>query len=305
LSLAIAHRASSKSNGNTRPTPSPSSRDEDQQTGKADGDGDRGGTTERVFAPADVPTAPRLLMDRTAAAAGSGSRCAEGPTRASRGPVIGARRAADPRELDVRSSLVHAATRDGNGIALRTDDLHEKRRAPQGDTRFIVIVDSSGSHAVQERMGLVKGAVAALLDASHSRHDEVVVIACRGAAASVLVEPTSSREDVERALEYLPTGGRTPLAHALDLAASYVTDRALLVLVTDGHANVPHRSDDAWDDALTTARAISCPALVIDSEDARRATGRPRDIAEAMGATYARLGELDQAAVLRIVREGA
>ena len=73
-------------------------------------------------------------------------------------------------------------------------------------------------------MALVKGAVSGLLAASHGRHDEVVVIACRGAESQVLVEPTSSREDADRALEYLPTGGRTPLAHAFEVAARYVTD---------------------------------------------------------------------------------
>jgi Mg-chelatase subunit ChlD len=68
---------------------------------------------------------------------------------------------------------------------------------------------------------------------------------------------------------------------------------------------VPHRSDDAWVDALTAARAIDCPALVVDSEDAQHATGRPRQLAEAMGATCARLNELDQTNVLRIVRRNA
>jgi magnesium chelatase subunit D len=313
LPLAIAHRARGVPHTSPPPETSPSRqpsphgdgshRSREQESHCEDADGPAL-AAERVFAPADVSTAPRLLIGRTAPMTGSGNE-AKGPSRGQRGPVIGARLTPDPRELDVRASLLHAVTREGSGVLLQLDDLHEKRHAPQSDTRFIVIVDSSGSHAAQERMRLVKGAIAALLDASHSRHDEMVIIACRGAAASVLVELTSSRADVERALEYLPTGGRTPLAHALELAAGYVTDHALLIIVTDGHANVPHRSDNAWADALTAARAIRCPSLVIDSEDARRATGRPRDIADAMGATYARLGEFDQAAVLRIVREGA
>jgi len=69
----------------------------------------------------------------------------------------------------------------------------------------VFIVDSSGSHAVQERMSLVKGAVNGLLQAGHGRHDEIVVIACRGGAGTVLVGPTPVLADVERALEYMPT----------------------------------------------------------------------------------------------------
>ena len=64
-----------------------------------------------------------------------------------------------------------------------------------------------------------------LLDSTYGRHDEVVVIACRGGAASVLVEPTPMLGDAQRALEYMPTGGRTPLAHALELAATYIDRR--------------------------------------------------------------------------------
>ena len=61
------------------------------------------------------------------------------------------------------------------------------------------------------------------------------------------------------------------------------------MLVTDGHANVPSRSDDPWADAMAAASAIRCPSLVIDSEDDRQATGRPRELADAMRGTYVRL----------------
>jgi magnesium chelatase subunit D len=152
-------------------------------------------------------------------------------------------------------------------------------------------------------MRLVKGTVSGVLDASHGRHDEVVLIACRGAEAHVLLEPTSSREAADRAIEYLPTGGRTPLAHALELAAGYVTDHAVAIVITDGHANVPRRSDDAWADALGAASALNCVALVIDTEDARRATGNPKRLAAAMGATCIRLAEFDLAHALRLIRE--
>jgi magnesium chelatase subunit D len=119
----------------------------------------------------------------------------------------------------------------------------------------------------------------------------------------VLVEPTSSREDADRALDYLPTGGRTPLAQGLDLAARYVTDHAVAVLITDGHANVPLCSDDAWADALAAAAALNCLGLVIDTEDARYATGNPKTLATAMRATCVRLEDLDRSQAIRLIRE--
>jgi magnesium chelatase subunit D len=220
------------------------------------------------------------------------------------GTTVGARRAPEPREIDPRATLVHAATR-GRSAEIRIEDLHERIRAPIAGTRYLFVVDSSGSHAVQERMRLVKGAVNGLLDAAHGRRDEVVVIACRGAAAAVLVEPTPSLADAQRALEYMPTGGRTPLAHALELAATYVTAATVAILVTDGHANVPSRTDDPWADTLAAASAIGCPSVVVDSEDTRQPTGKPRELADVMRGTYVRLAEHGCLIQVRVVREMA
>jgi Mg-chelatase subunit ChlD len=86
------------------------------------------------------------------------------------------------------------------------------------------------------------------------------------------------------------------------LATGYVTDRAVVVLLTDGHANVPTRTADAWADAQAAARALGCPGLVIDTEDRRSPTGRPRQLADIMNATYVRIDEVDQTSVLRVIR---
>jgi len=251
---------------------------------------------DRVFQPAPQAS-PRVMVETESMRAGA----ADARDGLRVGTVVGSRPAEQPRELDLRASVVQAIARGGSAT-LERQDLHERVRAPQGATRFILIVDSSGSHAVSDRMRLVKGVANGLLDASHGRHDEIVVIGCRGARAEVLVEPTSSRDDAQRALEYLPTGGRTPLAHGLELAAGYVTDQALAIVITDGRANVPIRSEDAWADTQQAARALSCAALVIDTEDARTATGRPRELANAMQGMYARLTELDPSQVLTILR---
>ena len=314
LPLALAHRVTSRS-----PEPPPvgdrGSGIRDQGSGIRDqgsGIGDRGsgvgdegtGTgkstttlAERVFAPLGRPS-PRLVVDHSSTRAGTS---ADASGAAASGAVIGARRTPEPRELDTRATLLHAVTRSG-AAEIASDDLHERVRLPRAGVRYVIVVDSSGSHAVQDRMRLVKGAAAGLLDRAHGRRDEVVLIACRGASASVVVEPTPVLADVQRALEYLPTGGRTPLAHALELAAAYITDASVVVVLTDGHANVASASDDPWADALAAAAAIACPSLVIDSEEGPRATGRPWALAQAMRATHARLADLDETSILHVVR---
>jgi magnesium chelatase subunit D len=98
---------------------------------------------------------------------------------------------------------------------------------------------------------------------------------------------------VTAALEYLPTGGRTPLAHALELASQFVTSETLLVLITDGRANVPYGGKDAWHDALQAATKIQCPALVVDTESSENAFGKARELADVMQAECISLAELE------------
>jgi magnesium chelatase subunit D len=208
------------------------------------------------------------------------------------GPVVRSRKSESPAELDSRSSVLEAVARTGRPNP-RLEDLYEKVREPLVGSRFLFVVDSSGSHAARERMRVVKGAVGGLMERSLRRRDEVAVIVFRGEAAEILVAPTSDVATVVAALEYLPTGGRTPLAHALELANELVTPETLLLLVTDGRANVPYRSDDAWRDALQAAARIQCPGLVVDTESGNHAFGKARELADAMRAECISLSEFE------------
>ncbi|MFK4985819.1 VWA domain-containing protein, partial [Klebsiella pneumoniae] len=73
--------------------------------------------------------------------------------------------------------------------------------------------------AARQRMEQVKGTVLSLLEDAYRRRDQVALIAFRGQQAELLLPPCNRVEQAERALRELPTGGRTPLAHALALAA--------------------------------------------------------------------------------------
>jgi len=101
-------------------------------------------------------------------------------------------------------------------------------------------------------------------------------------------------------LEYLPTGGRTPLAHALDLARTYLTPTTVLILLTDGRANVPIGPGDPWQEVLEIAAQIRTAALVIDTENTTERLERSRQLAEVLCAEYVRLEspELSNAVVL-------
>jgi magnesium chelatase subunit D len=189
-------------------------------------------------------------------------------------------------------------------IQPRTADFHERVRTPTSGTRYLFLIDSSGSHAAQERMRLVKGATLSLLTRSFKNGDEVAIIVFRGISAQVLLEPSRSLHEASTALEYLPTGGRTPLAGALNLAKTYLTPATVLILLTDGRANVPLRTGDPWQEALDVAGQIKTRALVIDTENSTERLGRPLKLAEALAAGYVRLEspELNEAVSFALQR---
>jgi len=299
LPLVLAHRAR-KPGAPPSPPPSPKLDDGSQpETSENKKPLNPGDGRARIFAPREVETfALRATPESSSVRGASASTPMSQP-----GPVTGARRTDTPTELDLRATLNHALLETG-AIEPRASDLHERVRTPASGTRYLFVIDSSGSHAAQERMRLVKGATSGLLTRSFRNGDEVAIIVFRGTDARVLLEPSRSLQEATTALEYLPTGGRTPLAHALNLARAYVTPATVLIALTDGRANVSVGAGDPWQEALDIAAQIHVPALVIDTENSAERLGRCLKLAEALAARYVHLesAELNEDIVFALQR---
>ena len=215
-----------------------------------------------------------------------------------RGRYVRAVRDAQPASVAIDATLRSAALAglDGDGRPrIAANDLHRKERVGPSGTLIVFVVDASGSMAARKRMELVKGTVLALLDDAHAQRDQVAVVAFRGPAAEELLPPTAATSVAEQRLATLPTGGRTPLAHGLELTERILErvhrsdpDRlAFLVVLSDGKANVPlpATTGDPRAQALDAARRLAgVPALVIDADDGYTPSGRARELADALQA---------------------
>lgn len=202
------------------------------------------------------------------------------------------------KSLDIVVSFTQSFRNTGTA-SLKGDHLIFRSPQAASGTRFIFVVDSSGSHAAQQRMRAVKGIIAALLESSVDTKDEVTVISFRGAKAEIVLEPCRNAEAAHRVLEFLPTGGRTPLAHALEVARSLVNSSSLVVLLTDGRANVSIRGGDPWEEALNTAGKLNCPAVLVDSS--LNAAAACRSLASAMRARLVRLDDMSRETLLNVL----
>jgi magnesium chelatase subunit D len=259
---------------------------------------DRNGGTEappRVFevgAAPDVPLPPVFQTPRAGGAertSRSRARLAEG----SRGRHV---RSTHRRigAVDVLATLRGAATYQ-RAVPNAADLRYKVRAAPLG-TLTVFVVDASGSMAARRRMAVAKGAVMRLLLRAYQTRDEVALIGFRGNSAEVVLPPTDSVDFASTRLRQMPTGGRTPLAHALNRAGALLAQhrRAAqrVVVVSDGRANVPFETADAFRDALTQARLLrssSAHIAVVDTEDGPIRLGRAAHLARELDADYVRL----------------
>ena len=204
--------------------------------------------------------------------------------------------------LAINETLTAAAARGRRvgerGIALAPSDLMQHGRSGPGRSHVLFLVDASASMATQRRLELAKGAALALLKSNYQHRDEVALMVFRGDGADLVMPFTSSIEGVEEALGDVPTGGRTPLARALIDATKVLRTRepALLLVFTDGRANVSVSDGDPWEESLAACEALrdACAgAVVIDCEPGPIVLGRARQLAAALGAECIALSALE------------
>jgi magnesium chelatase subunit D len=194
------------------------------------------------------------------------------------------------------------------------DDVRQKVRETKLANLILFAVDASGSMAAMDRMAATKGAILSLLLDAYQKRDQVGLIAFRGRTGELLLPPTNSVDLAERQLRQLPTGGRTPLSHALQLGlvtierhkALHQESVPLFVLISDGRPNVSLSGRDPVQEARELAAEFAgkhIHSVVIDTETAGLRLGLAEGLATEMGAQYFRLEELDAGGVAGAVRQ--
>ncbi|WP_456486824.1 putative cobaltochelatase [Candidatus Alkanophaga liquidiphilum] len=233
-------------------------------------------------------------------------------------------RAAAPKQKERRGGK--------NAILIEMEDIREKVFKRKASAAVVFVVDASGSMAAMRRMEAAKGAVLSLLLDSYKSRDRVGLVAFRGASAEVLLPLCSSVDLALKQLEELPTGGRTPLAAGFELGLRMLAaegqkhnaDAKMLVLVSDGRANVPLWGGDIYEELATLAELAhkeNIYVVVIDTEAAEGSLmtvateiataamngqqnfklGYCREIAELSGGSYYSLSQLSSEEISGII----
>jgi magnesium chelatase subunit D len=276
-----------------------------REEGSQPGNGNGGAIPEglQVFPSAGL-FAPRVRPDaRTLARSAVPGRWRKGDTER-RGPPAGRMQVFERGCLLSWAGTLRArALRGEKNRPLQMDDLRGWRRRGPAGCLLLFVLDASGSMAAWQRMRQTKAAVLALLTQAYQRRDRVALLAFRGTGAELVLPPAHGLRPARQALEALPVGGTTPLAHGLAAACRLVRGELRrqprqpiwTVLLTDGRTNVAAAGGDPWQEALAQGRALAaCGAevLVVDTETGRPRFGRAGELARVLGAACLPLEEV-------------
>ena len=198
-------------------------------------------------------------------------------------------------------------------VKIDAGDLRFKEFKKRSGILFIFAVDASGSMALN-RIAQAKGALTRLLQQAYLHRDKVALITFRGEKSDVLLAPTRSVELAKQLVDGLPAGGGTPLSAGIvktielaRLARLRGTSRAMLVLFTDGRANVglgegrASRTASTILDELRRLGALlgseEISTVVVDTKSRFVSSGDGEALARILGARYFYLPRADAGAV--------
>jgi magnesium chelatase subunit D len=184
-------------------------------------------------------------------------------------------------DATLRAAAPYQAIREKGNLALAISDpdLRYKVREKRIGRHILFVVDASGSMGADQRMAETKAAILSLLVDAYQKRERVGLVVFRGMEARLALPFTHSVEMAQRHLAVLPTGGKTPLPHALYLAhdllqkekLKHPQDAFLMVLITDGRANIRlgTQGKTAMQEVKELAprfRELKVDALILDTE---------------------------------------
>ncbi|HSE38632.1 MAG TPA: magnesium chelatase ATPase subunit D [Blastocatellia bacterium] len=206
-----------------------------------------------------------------------------------------------------------ANTAQSRRVKIDPSDLRFKEFKHRSGILFTFAVDASGSMALN-RLAQAKGGLIRLLQEAYLHRDKVALISFRGRSSEVLLAPTRSVELARRLVEALPAGGGTPLSAGIvkgielaRLARLRGMMQSMLVLFTDGRANVGLGEDRSSGAAPTIGEELMQLGAVLRSEEVRSvvvdtksrfiSNGEAEAVARKLGARYIYLPGSDAGSV--------
>jgi len=215
-----------------------------------------------------------------------------------RGLYVKARESKNPKSVAIDATLRKCIGATGK-LEVLPEHLMEKVRVSKGKSLYIILLDSSSSMRMEQKIRLAKSLSWLLLKKSYEKKNKVTLLSFRGEDAQILVPPTSDVMKIEEALEKLPTGGKTPLTPALykafEIAKRGNKAIPIIILISDGKCNV-YIKNNIEEDIKFLSSFVShinhLNIVVVNAENRNRSIGLLEDIAKTFNARHFYLEEI-------------
>lgn len=139
------------------------------------------------------------------------------------------------------SVIAQIASGEGLDRGVGEDNVRYRKIAGRGRRNVIFIVDASGSMLSSQKLAMVKGCIASLLEDAYVTRTRVAVVSFGGVGARLVLPFTSSAELAATRVAQMKGGGTTPLLEALGIAARQMDavegEPLSIVLLSDGRYN--------------------------------------------------------------------
>ncbi len=294
--------------------------DTDAATQSPAGPDDSGRIGPEIALPRFLPRLP----DRKQRAGGHGRR-ARTRTTARTGRYVRCRiPPPTTRDIAIGATLRAAAPyqpvrREGpdNPLVVLPGDIREKVRECRTGATILVVVDTSTSMGLNRRIERARGACLSLLRQAYSKRDTIGMISFRDRRVDVVLPPTRSVERAHRLLCTVTTGGKTPIAQALNAVVTYVMglrarDPDIIPVVaffSDFRPTLALRDgDDPTDDMFREARRAAREAirfLIVDSECGFVRLGYAGRVCDTLDGTYVHIDTADDDVLRNGIRGAA
>lgn len=223
-------------------------------------------------------------------------------------------------DATLKAAVLRLAQNNGSqeSFEVNHQDLRFKKRKAKTSFLIIMVVDSSSSMNIYDRIEAAKGAAYSILTASYPKRDYVGIIIFKSTQAEVLIQPTKHLILGKRYLRDLPSTGKTPLAAGLYKALTVIENEQIkigftvpiVVVISDGHANVPLNPNANIEEELRAIlKLFSDKGIHLISIDTERVSnifapniGYMKMIAENAQGSYYKIDEVTANAIESIIQ---
>ncbi|MBD3315300.1 MAG: VWA domain-containing protein [Chitinivibrionales bacterium] len=268
-----------------------------------------------------IPSFLPRLIDRKVRPGGPGRRTRTRTSRRNGRYVRYRIPSGRPRDIAVDATLRAAApfqrlrpTTADRPLIVLPSDFREKVRETRTGSTILLLVDTSTSMGLNRRIERARGACLSLLKQAYSKRDTVGLITFHDRYVTTILPPTRSVERAHRLLPLITTGGKTPLAQAIEAVVTYASglrsrDRdciPVVALFSDFRPTQSQGGGDPAEEVFRIAYRASYEKLrflIVDSECGFVRLGYGKKLCDILDGTYIHTNDEDNESVASGIRQ--